>query len=100
VIPADIRNANWSEIQQCLAGARLAVHNALSVIGPCTTMTLAEKSGISAFTVRPRVTELCELGFAELSGKQGREGIYRAVTPQAAALNHARQQFPKQLDLL
>jgi hypothetical protein len=100
VIPTDIRNANWDEIRDCLAGVRLAVHNALSVLGPCTTMALAEKSGITPFTVRPRVTELCELGFAELCGRDGREGIYRAIPPHVAAANHASIQHPCQLNLL
>jgi hypothetical protein len=98
--PSEIRDMNWQQIQDALTGARQSVYNALAATGPCTTLQLAERSGISAFTVRPRVTELCEMCLAECVGKDGREGIYQAVPVFAARNNHAARQQPRQLDLL
>ncbi len=102
--PADIRDANFKEIATRLTGSRLAVHRALLLYGPCTTMALAARAGISIFNVRPRVTELCELGLAELHGTAAREGIYRAITCEEAQRRHADECAANpqacQLDLL
>jgi predicted ArsR family transcriptional regulator len=98
--PADIRDMNWKQIEDSLTGVRQSVYNALAATGPCTTLQLADRSGISPFTVRPRVTELCELGLAECVGKDGREGLYRAVPMFAAWHNHEARRQPRQLDLL
>ena len=102
--PADIRDDNFRRIEAKLTGDRLRVHRALLLYGPCTTMALAARSGITIFSVRPRVTELCDLGLAELHGRAGREGIYRALTCEEAQRRyHAAQtadNHPCQLDLL
>jgi predicted transcriptional regulator len=98
--PSEIRDMNWQQIQDALTGARQSVYNALAATGPCTTLQLAERSGISAFTVRPRVTELFELGLAKLVGKEGREGIYQAVDLDKARAEHARSRLPTQQTFL
>ena len=99
----EIRNMNWEEIQRRLEGWRAMVYEALSAHGPCTTGELAAKTGMSILTVRPRVTELMQLGFAELKGQRGKEGIYAAI-PQWRALEswkveRERKEEGKQLEM-
>lgn len=60
---------------------------------------LARAARIDLLTLRPRITELCDLGFAYLAGKTGREGVYAARTYAEAAAHHAAQQ-DRQLSLL
>ena len=82
---AEIRNNKFNELQARLAGMRMKVHQALQLFGPCTTRELAERMRADLLNVRPRVTELCEVGLAELQGEaRGSEGIYRAVRLQDA----------------
>lgn len=88
--PIDFRNITWAEVREHLAGRRLAVHAALCQHGPCTTRELATRSEMDILVVRPRVTELVQLGFAELvppvdPEKPGHEGVYQAI-PEAEAL--------------
>lgn len=88
----EIRDLNWHDIQAQVTGLRASVHAALLRHGPCTTRQLAEASGLSILTVRPRVTELSELGFALCTGREGKEGVYRAYTPdEAEALHQERE---------
>lgn len=78
--PRTIRDANWELIRGHLAGPRQAVHAWLLAHGPATTGMIAEGTGIPLLTVRPRVTELVQLGFAVCEGRNFcREGIYRAA---------------------
>lgn len=87
-----IRNANWQQIQDHLAGDRQRVWHMLRRLGPCSTQSLAERSGFSILSVRPRVTELAILGLAELVGTEGRHGIYRGVPVSEARAEHIRRQ--------
>jgi predicted ArsR family transcriptional regulator len=85
--PVDIRNATFDELRGALGELREAVLRALEAHGPCTTRRLAEASGIDLLTVRPRVTELVQMGAAELAGaERRREGVYRARTDLEWAL--------------
>jgi DNA-binding IclR family transcriptional regulator len=77
--PATIRDLNWQQLHERVRGLRLAVLEALRMAGPCTTRELAARSGLDLLTVRPRVTELEQLGFVECIGG-GSEGIYRVRT--------------------
>jgi len=86
--PVDLRNALWEEIQGMLAGDRCVVHAILLRHGACTTRQLAGAANMDPFSVRPRVTELCQLGLAELVGKDGREGVYQAVSIDTARARH------------
>lgn len=97
--PIQIRDLNWQQLQERVSGLRQTVHEALRMHGPCTTRQLAAKAGLDILTVRPRVTELCQLGFASevsltphASGLSPAEGIYRAHTFAEAAAHHAREQ--------
>jgi hypothetical protein len=77
----DVRNHSFDRIQGALCGLRAAVHAAWERHGPCTTQELAQRSGLSLLSLRPRTTELCELGLVELVGEErGACGIYRART--------------------
>lgn len=97
--PMDIKRASFRDVCQRVAGLRHLVWEALDKYGPCTTRQLAAHLQMDLLTVRPRVTELCELGFAALSGQSGREGIYRARTFQEAEHFHAERSRDRQLAL-
>jgi predicted transcriptional regulator len=90
----DYRNAAWDQIQSTLSGKREAVWRALRDDGPATTIELACRTELSILTVRPRVTELCQLGFARLSqaSARRREGVYEAIDIDQARMNHAANQ--------
>jgi predicted transcriptional regulator len=79
--PIDYRNETWEDVQKRVEGLRRAVYYALRQHGPCTTRELAQKSGIDLLTVRPRVTELHQIGFVELASPEpgAGEGQYQAV---------------------
>jgi len=81
--PVDYRNAIWQDIQDRLSGLRETVYEAWQQHGPCTTEELAERSGISILTLRPRTTELYQLGFVVLADQRdGHSGTYRAASIQ------------------
>lgn len=82
--PIDIRNETWESIQGRLTGDRLAVYDELWMRGPRTTRALAQDMGKRCEDVRPRVTELCQMGFVEVTQKIGHEGVYRALGMAAA----------------
>lgn len=95
--PIDYREATFSEIKGRLHGDRLTVLEALQLHGPTTTRNLARTMEWDILSVRPRVTELVQLGLAEIvpdsQGRPAREGLYRALTTaEAEALFHFRQQ--------
>lgn len=75
----DIRNEVHAGIRPSVRALQGIVWELLGQHGPCTTRQLSERSAMSIFTVRPRVTELLELGMVELVGREGREGVYRQV---------------------
>lgn len=74
--PVDLRNATWAEVQQHITSDMLRVHAAWRNFGPGTTREVAERSGISLLTFRPRTTDLYKLGLVECTGSQGNEGVY------------------------
>ena len=77
--PIDCRNATFADLLQHIAGDRERVLEAWRAHGPCTTEDLAQRSGISILTLRPRTTELVQLGFVILAGGSKRGGCYRAA---------------------
>lgn len=93
--PIDFRNATYADLQERLTGLRQAVFNAWLRYGPCSTEHLAEVSGISVLTLRPRTTELVQLGFVRLADRQPEKGTgtYRAATSDEVLGNlRARRQ--------
>jgi predicted ArsR family transcriptional regulator len=103
--PIDYRNETWEDVQKRVEGLRRQVYHALQKHGPCTTRQLAEKCGIDLLTVRPRVTELYQLGLAQLANPEpgGGEGVYQAVNIIIARHNFERERaaaLDRQLTLL
>jgi len=64
--PIDDRTATFDLIKDSLAGKRRIVYDALRTLGPQTTRGLAALARMELLTVRPRVTELIDLGLVEL----------------------------------
>lgn len=93
--PTTSRDDTWKRIQGRLTGQRQKVYEAYLQHGPCTTMELAGRSGISPFGARPRTTELHALGLIEVvghkDGSHSREGVYRAIP-----LSEAQYRFEAQ----
>ena len=85
--PADFRNATWREVLTHLTEDIVRVHLAWQQHGPGTTREVAQRSGISLLTLRPRTTDLYKLGLVELDGPGGDGGIYSARTREAAYLS-------------
>lgn len=91
--PVDFRNETFASIHNRIAGSRAAVYAAWAKHGPCTTEQLAERSKLSILSLRPRTTELVQLGFlclAEIQDAAG-SGIYRARTHRELAAWLAEQ---------
>jgi hypothetical protein len=83
--PIDYRVNHWQEIRDLVHGLREAVWRAFAEYGPDTTRGVALKSGIDILTLRPRATELYQLGFLKLHGDEpGAEGTYAACTLEEA----------------
>lgn len=89
--PIDYRNAKFADLQEYIVRDRHRVLLAWREHGPCTTEGLAQLSGIPLLTLRPRTTELVQLGFVMLAGGAKRSGVYRAAT-DAEVLDHLRTQ--------
>jgi hypothetical protein len=79
VRPVDYRNETWEDVLKRAQGDRMLVYGALLRHGPCTTRKLADAMGWDLCSVRPRVTELCQLCFARVAGGEHGEGFYEAV---------------------
>ncbi len=93
--PIDYRNTTWDQVQEQLVDLRKDVYRALTAHGPCTTRQLAERSGIDLLNVRPRVTELYQLGLVDLANPEsgGSEGIYQAVNIVVAKARFEKQRL-------
>lgn len=94
--PIDYRNATWEGIQNRLTGNRLAVLDALRQHGPCTTRSLAAAMDWDILNVRPRVTELFQLGFvadATADETPTREGTYVALSDEEALESFRTRKF-------
>ncbi len=94
--PKEIRNAQWAEVLLHVGSDLTRVHEAWAKHGPCTTRQLAERSGISLLTLRPRTTDLFQIGLVACDGRQGREGIYRFVSHDCAAADWQAREAPIQ----
>jgi predicted transcriptional regulator len=100
--PVDFRHETFETIRARVVLDRAACLAALRACGPCTTRELARRMGRDILNVRPRVTELVQLGFVVTEDAAGREGVYRALDDRLARqhIEHriAATQSP-QLDL-
>jgi len=96
---AAIRQANWDALQPRLQGDRQRVYDAWLMWGPCTTRQLAEQTNMDILSLRPRTTELFQLGLLVLECG-GREGVYRALGRAEFEERAARAGLPEQMALL
>jgi hypothetical protein len=96
----DPRDLTWEELRDELSGLRSRVWEWLRACGPATTSRIAAGMDVPLLTVRPRVCELAALGFAECIGREGREGVYRAVTMAARQARHEEDRREGQLSLM
>ena len=78
--PTELRNHNFQTIRDTLNDRCVRVLCQLAVHGPCTTRQLAERAHMDILSVRPRVTDLCHMGLAQMTGSESGEGVYRATT--------------------
>lgn len=98
--PIDLRNATWDELQSRITGDRAEVYFELSrSYHPLTARELSARMQRDLNDVAPRLTELCQLGLAELAGRAGKRGQYRAISLAHARANLERAQRPEQLSL-
>lgn len=93
--PTEIRDGMFAQIRPSTHQMNSLVWELLGKHGPCTTRQLADRSGLSILSVRPRVTELLQMGLVALTGREGREGVYSQVpsstfAPEMAAEAVAR----------
>lgn len=95
--PEQIRNATFESLRESLADRLRDTYRAFVDHGPGTTFQISERSGMGLLTLRPRATDLLQLGLLDLAGhtvENGKKcGIYYAVTP-ATWLDWRRQNFP------
>ena len=85
--PAALRDANFEGLRDTLTERRADVYRAFFAFGPCTTVACAERSGIGLLTLRPRATELEQMGLIEcvntvVIGRTA-NGIYRVREREA-----------------
>lgn len=91
--PIDYRNITWDGIQNRITGNRAAVLAALRAHGPATTRELAAAMKWDILNVRPRVTELLQLGFVECLDRPGPEGHYLARSDEDAMADFRQKKF-------
>ncbi len=65
---ADLRTIHWREIRDHLNPMRRRVHEKLGLLQKATAKELAEYMALDKCSVRPRLTELQQLGLAEPTG--------------------------------
>lgn len=94
----DIRRAAFEEIFAQVKDLRRVAWFLLKKHGPGTTRELSRVGGMDLLTLRPRVTELCQLGFAYLAGRAGKEGVY-AARDYEQAREWLAEQNDRQLEL-
>jgi predicted transcriptional regulator len=91
--PTHHRNLTFLDLQAKVSGNRLTVLEALRKHGPATTRELAGAMGWEVLSVRPRLTELFQLGFVRCLDREGHEGTYEALTSTEARQAHAARQL-------
>ena len=93
----EIRDSNFETLRESLGDRMADVYKAFLMHGACTTIDLAEKSGIGLLTLRPRTTDLAGLGLIEQVGEQvlnGKlHGVY-AAREREAWLDWRAANFP------
>ena len=92
----EIKRQVWRQIREQATGQRRLVWEAYRDHGPCTSKAISAATGISLWNVRPRTTELLQMGLLKLVGKDGRDGVYAWVSLEEAettAMGRAEQMW-------
>jgi len=77
----DYRNESFDQVKSRIDSTRSFIWQRMQeAASALTTREIAELTGVDLLTVRPRVTELLQLGFVEVAGGAGHEGRYRALS--------------------
>ena len=77
--PIDIRNTTYDALKGSLRLRLIDCFRVWCAHGPGTTRAVAAEAGWDLLSLRPRTTDLYDLGLVELVGHQrGEGGIYRA----------------------
>ena len=99
----DLRSVHWHEVRGRITGKRLDVYENLLRAGPRTCTELAALIGWDKCSVRPRITELCELSHVIATGirRNGEHEFVALTARDAAALHeaHARKQVAPVADV-
>lgn len=99
----DLRSAHWHEVRARVTGNRLEVYARLLASGPRTCTELAAVMGWDKCSIRPRITELCELSHAIATGirRNGEHEFVALTARDAEALHaaHARKQVAPVADV-
>lgn len=90
--PVDYRNATFHDLLKTVSGKREETLRAWRDHGPCTTEELADRSGLSILTLRPRTTELYQLGFVMLADSAA-EATTSGAVYRAATTSETQEQF-------
>jgi hypothetical protein len=87
----DLRSAHWHEVRGRVTGNRLEVYSRLLASGPRTCTELAALMVWDKCSIRPRVTELCELSHAIATGvrRNGEHEFVALTVRDAEALHEA-----------
>lgn len=80
-----VKREQLKRLDHKLRGMRLEIYRSWRLFGPKTTKELADRTGLSLLTLRPRTTELLQLGLLKQLGMLDGEGVYEAVDVDAAA---------------
>ena len=94
--PSDFRNVTFRELETRMTGDRMRAYEIWLHHPDCTTREAAQRGGMDLLTLRPRTTELVQMGFVVLSDTQDAagQGRYRARTWAEAARFHAERGLP------
>lgn len=82
--PIDLRNATFADVLELVTERRRAVLAGWRRHGRGTTRQLAQRMGLDVLNVRPRTTELVQLGLVQLVERAGTEGVYEALSDDEA----------------
>lgn len=92
--PVDFSRENWQSLRERVSDLREAAWLAWQQHGPGTTEDVAARAGWDVLNLRPRTTELVQLGFVSLVERDrvAKAGIYRALTEAEAMASFRSRQ--------
>jgi hypothetical protein len=89
MLSIDLRGIGFAEVRSRITGNRLEVYSRLLAHGPATCTELAAVMGWDKCSVRPRVSELCELAHAVATGnRRNSEHEFAALSAGDAEVLH------------